>query len=258
MPVRRLSIVALILAAFSAVPSADAEIVGGRPATRDYPFMASLQRAPSGSHRCGASLVHASWVLTAAHCVSGLEAEDLQIMIGSQKQSQPGDVIPLAEIRIHPEYTGGGYDVALLRLARPATQTPTRIASLSEQGLWAPGETATALGWGRNQYIVGSSPDQLHEVEVPVVSDADCARSYTGQGFDPTTEVCAGELTGGRDTCQGDSGGPLMVPDAQGQFIVFGTTSWGLGCAFPVFYGVYGEAGGPVLQPWLESQLPAA
>ena len=47
-----------------------------------------------------------------------------------------------------------------------------------------------------------------------------------------------------------------MVPDASGKFIVFGTVSWGLGCAFPVFYGVYGEAGGPVLKAWLESQLP--
>ena len=255
---RRLFVVALVLAAFSAVPSADAEIVGGRPATRDYPFMASLQRAPSGSHRCGASLVRADWVLTAAHCVSGLEANELQIMIGSQKRSQPGDIIPLAEIRIHPQYDGGPYDVALLRLATPATQTPTRIASLAEQDLWAPGKTATALGWGTTQFIVGPSPDQLHEVELPVVSDADCEVSNGPFGFDPSTEVCAGELTGGRDTCQGDSGGPLMVPDAAGSWIVFGTVSWGIGCAFPAFYGVYGEAGGTVLQPWLESQLPPA
>ena len=179
-------------------------------------------------------------------------------MIGSQKLSEPGDIIGLAQVRVHPQYRGSGYDVALLRLERPASQTPIRIASLSEQALWAPGKVATAIGWGTNNYQVGTSPDQLHEVEVPVVSDADCAISYTGQAFDPSTEVCAGELTGGKDTCQGDSGGPLMVPDASGKFIVFGTVSWGRGCAFPVFYGIYGEAGGPVLQPWLEAQLPVA
>lgn len=255
---RRLTIVALVLAAFTVVPSADAEVVGGHAATRSYPFMASLQRTSNNGHRCGASLVRSTWVLTAAHCVSGLKPADLQIMIGSQRLSQPGDVIGLAEIKIHPQYEGAGYDVALLRLETAATQTPTRIAGPGDQALWAPGDIATAIGWGTNQYLVGSIQDQLQEVEVPVVSDTDCAVPYGTQGFDPSTEVCAGEPEGGKDTCQGDSGGPLMVPDATGQFIVFGTVSWGIGCAFPLFYGVYGEAGGEVLQPWLESQLPAA
>ncbi len=252
---RRFTLIVLAVAVFAAIPSADAAmIVGGRPASRPYQFMISLQ-TQNGSHRCGGALIRSEWVLTAAHCVDGDDPEDLQIMIGSQLRSQPGDIIELEQIIVHPQY-GTGYDVALLRLETAATQTPTRISELSEQPLWAPGETATAIGWGRDNYQVGTSPDQLHEVEVPVVSDADCGLSYTGQGFHPSTEVCAGEPTGLKDTCQGDSGGPLMVPDAAGRFIVFGTVSWGLGCGFPVFYGVYGEAGGPVLKTWLEGQLP--
>ena len=253
---RRFTLIVLAVAAFAAIPSADAAmIVGGRPASRPYQFMISLQ-TQSGSHRCGGALIRSEWVLTAAHCVDGDDPEDLQIMIGSQLRSQPGDIIELEQILVHPQYEGNGYDVALLHLASAATQTPTRIADASEQSLWAPGDVATAIGWGSNNYLVGSSPDQLQEVELPVVSDADCDLSYGTYGWDPSTEVCAGEPTGGRDTCQGDSGGPLMVPDAQGRFIVFGTVSWGLGCAFPVFYGIYAEAAGPVLKPWLEAQLP--
>ena len=46
---------------------------------------------------------------------------------------------------------------------------------------------------------------------------------------------CAGELgIGGKDACQGDSGGPIM---RQGECV--GATSWGYGCAYPEYPGVY-------------------
>lgn len=252
---RRSVILAAILASLPLVSSSavanQEQVVGGRDATRPYPWMASLQ-SNSGSHFCGGSLVRAEWILTAKHCVQGRNPTSFQIMLGSQKLSQPGQIHKVAEVIVDPNRNS---DSAVLRLATPSALEPIRIAGLDEQATWAPGKVATAIGWGRTQWIIGPIPDHLQEVEVHVVSDADCAISYAD--FDPETEVCAGETTGGKDTCQGDSGGPIMVPDATGKFIVFGTTYRGLGCALPLFYGIYARVGDDPIRSWLDTVLPA-
>ena len=93
------------------------------------------------------------------------------------------------------------------------------------------------------------SPDILREVEVPIVSDADCRaasnpavtttdpetgqcvtgpRSYRGQI--PSHNMCAG--SSGKDACQGDSGGPFTVKSSStNQNDLVGVVSWGYGCA---------------------------
>ena len=48
------------------------------------------------------------------------------------------------------------------------------------------------------------------------------------------TQICAGDINGGKDTCQGDSGGPLYVLgtiNGKSKYILSGVTSFGYQCA---------------------------
>ncbi len=107
--------------------------------------------------------------------------------------------------------------------------TPTGLGSSSNVSLWGPGETATVKGWGTTSSD-GDASNVLLEVDVPIVSDADCNASMAGPITAPLM-MCAGDLeNGGIDACQGDSGGSLAVPDPEGGWLTVGVVSTGAGC----------------------------
>lgn len=255
---RVLLLAVLVLAAAAA--SADA-IIGGRPASRPYPYMVSLQ--DGGDHFCGGSLVRPDWVLTAAHCIEGTtesQLSNMRAVIGRVDLStQDGVEHEVDRFLIHEEYDGdpgGGADIALLHLASPSTQPLVTLAGPEHRALWEAGDPARVIGWGTSFFLVGPAPDDLYEVDVPIVSDGDCESAYPE--YDPEEMVCAGEDTGTRDSCQGDSGGPLLAGDMSGEPVQVGTVSYGIGCGFPVFYGVYGRVGEGKLRAWLDRNLPPA
>ncbi len=244
------------------LPAASAHaIVGGHAPSRAYPGMTLLEE--KGNFICGASLVRPTWVLTAAHCVSGgadgatTSPGDLTLVLGRTRRSDESSGERLRAVRVirHETYgtpSGSSNDVALIELPRAARVAPYRVVTGTESALWKPGTTATVTGWGGRVFTgIDGGSDELEEVQVPVQQDTACDRTYSVTlGYDAATMLCAGDVTGGRDACQGDSGGPLTALDGSTPVLV-GVVSFGLGCAFPTQYGVYARIGAPALADWI-------
>ncbi|MEL6893984.1 MAG: serine protease, partial [Actinomycetota bacterium] len=226
---------------------AGAIIDGEAASAGDNPWQVAL--TSDGEQFCGGSLVSDRVVVTAAHCVVGTDAADIQITAGATDLADdPAQTVQVAGVVEHPSYDGGSADIAMLVLERPvdlgddAAAVP--IATAAEASA---ADTARVTGWGaRGEDDEGTST--LQTADVPIVDDDSCDAALGG-GIDPENELCAGGT--GTDTCFGDSGGPLTVDSDRGR-VLAGVTSWGIECggATP---GVYAEV--PTFADWIAERV---
>ena len=65
-------------------PDLEQRILGGKAAWNgQFPHQVSLQDSSSGKHFCGASVIHAWLLLTAAHCFTGDKAGNIRAVTGA-------------------------------------------------------------------------------------------------------------------------------------------------------------------------------
>ena len=209
-------------------------IVGGSETTpNSRPYQVALLM--NGRQGCGGTLISSQWVLTAGHCVDSASTNNLTVKVGAHSMSRnDGQTIKVSQIIKHENWRGAqsinsGYDIAVLRLASPASSSiipaslPTQALADQIAGV---GSYVTVSGWGDTYGGSRRGSDTLREVALPVITNSSCSSqlgSNVGNGV-----ICGGGPNN-TSACNGDSGGPFAA-QSSGKFYSIGTVSWGKDC----------------------------
>ncbi|MFJ7153534.1 trypsin-like serine protease [Streptomyces sp. NPDC101118] len=246
-----------------AKPSAPMIIGGGAESIANAPWMAQLHFFDDQDTEdpeddlgffCGGTVVTPTKIVTAAHCVDGLDwTRDSFVVVGTSQ-------LPTVNDDDSVDWHGGTYrfvkrqwkhpsydvattdnDVAVLTLSSPVTVKNLPIARSTDTSLYQTGATASVYGWGRYSSTSEDISPYLKRADLPLVADTTCD-DYWGDQLIKGHMLCAGTPASGKDagttsSCMGDSGGPLV---RSGRLI--GIVSWGsVTCVNEGSYGVYAK-----------------
>lgn len=175
-------------------------------------------------YKCGATLIHPNFVITACHCVvnqkRGVIVDFGRIQLDSSSHEQSLEAL---NIFVHPKYSKNGnkHDLAVLSLktavivndyVRPICLEPPRSETYIHDIV---GKKGVVVGWGLTEDDEIST--QLKSAEIPVVDHAECLETdpdlfcsliYPGM-------FCAGSIRDGNNVCNGDSGGGMYFRENQ-------------------------------------------
>ncbi|CAB9501425.1 Kallikrein 1-related peptidase [Seminavis robusta] len=239
-----------------ALASGTQYIIGGEVVTSrsEYPYFVQLPG-------CGAFLIHDDIALSAAHCDVVIQPLNTRVLVNGI-EVDTGIQRTVDRSLQHPLYDGwrSDYDYLVLKLDSSAlvdaSGNPTGAAKAelnAEREIPAPGDTLTAIGYGRYDNDSYEGSDVLLDVDFEYIDDDTCTERWGPDYFVRDVMFCAGVLEGGgKGSCNGDSGGPVLD---QNTGTIVGITSYGSGkeCASASRPNVYARVSGA--STWIRNTL---
>ncbi|XP_055605819.1 chymotrypsin-1-like [Uranotaenia lowii] len=152
-------------------------VVGGGNAG-PTPYQVSLQFR--GEHFCGGTIIDRLWVLTAAHCLDGLQPSQVRVFVGSTQLSHGGFRFSVSKLIRHPNYEEERAinDIGLLKLAGSFLWVRDRVGSIAYGKDFIQGGTeATVTGWGGTRRDGGPPSDKLQFLRLRVLDAKVCRRA---------------------------------------------------------------------------------
>ena len=217
-----------------------------------YNFLGSLRISNSNMPYGGASYIGNNIVITAAHCVFNLNPRRLIVQFNKKSLYDKGIEFKVRRIKIHPGYNQKtlNNDIAILYLeAKPSDYNINQV-NLPNNNLldflYKKNRQCVILGYGKNNFT-GYVPNNLKYALVNVML---LNQTMIPKNWVTNNMILAGDYNDinnpndNEDSCQGDSGGPLFGNYGKNRSpVLMGITSWGVGCAWDGFPGVYTKIG---------------
>uniref|UniRef100_H0X534 Serine protease 58 n=1 Tax=Otolemur garnettii TaxID=30611 RepID=H0X534_OTOGA len=186
---------------------------------------------------CAGALIHPLWVITAAHC----NLPKLSVILGVTIPADPSErhvqVVDYEKIIYHPRFsiTSIDNDIMLIKLSRKV-QLNSFVSVVNLPYQPAPVKSlCTVSTWGFNVCDSSKDPDTLQNVDITVISKAECQYAYKVHEIKESM-LCIGIVPGRRQPCKEVSAAVAVCNGT-----LQGILSFADGCVLRADIGIYAK-----------------